>query len=204
MSYDQLTNTRMDFLKELGNVGAGNATTALSVLLNSRLEMEIPIVKVLEFDEIADMVGGADTVVTAVLTRFSGDVNGMTLFILEMDEAKNLISVMLGKRKDEVPDDLQHMERSVLKEVGNILMSSYIGSIGTLTGLDLKTNPPEISVDMAAAVLSQPIIVLGQIADKALIIDSKFIDNNRCINGVLLFVADEESFEQIFSSLGIR
>lgn len=204
MLEDNLTNTKIDVLKELGNIGAGNATTALSVLLGSRLEMELPIVKVLDFDEISNLVGGADVVIAAVLTRFTGDVNGMTLFIMELEEAKNLASAMLNKDKAYISDEFEHMDRSALKEVGNILMSSYVGSIGTLTGLDIRTNPPEICVDMTGAVLSQPLTVLGQIGDQALIIDSKLSDNDRLINGFILFVADEASFDNIFNSLGIR
>ena len=204
MSYDNLTNTRLDVLKEIGNIGAGNAATALSVLLQSKLKMEVPIVKVLEFNDIADMVGGADTIVAAVLTRFTGRVSGMTLFIMEMDEAKNLASVMLNKvfHADFVQFD--YMDKSALKEVGNILMSSYISSISTLTGFEIKTNPPEICVDMAGAVLSLPISVLGQVGDKALIIDSKFIDDDRSIDGFILFLADDASYDNIFDVLGIR
>lgn len=203
MSYENLSNARLDVLKEIGNIGAGNAATALSVLLHSRLGMETPIVKVLEFNDIADMVGGADMVVSAVLTRFTGEVSGLTLFILEMEEAKNMVSVMLNKV---FPDDFvefDHMDKSALKEVGNILMSSYISSISTLTGLEVKTNPPEICVDMAGAVLSMPISLLGQVGDKAFVIDSKFIDDERKIEGIILFVADDASLDSIFEALGI-
>lgn len=203
MSYENLSSERLDVLREIGNIGAGNAATALSVLLHSRLDMEIPVVKVLEFDDIAGMVGGADTVVSAVLTRFSGEVNGMTLFILEMEEAKHLVSVMLNRNYSEGFVEFDHMDKSALKEVGNILMSSYISSISTLTGLKVKTNPPEICVDMAGAVLSMPISVLGQVGDKALIIDSKFFDDNRRIEGFILFVSDDASLDSMFEALGI-
>lgn len=203
MLYDNLSSTRMDVLREIGNIGAGNAATALSVLLQSKLEMETPVVKILEFNDIAALVGGADTVVSAVLTHFTGQVNGMTLFIMEVEESKNLASVMLGKTFSDDFTEFDHMDKSVLKEVGNILMSSYVSSISTLTGLEVKTEPPEICVDMAGAVLSLPISMLGQVGDKALIIDSKFIDNNRPIDGFIMFVSDEESFDSIFNALGI-
>lgn len=99
--------------------------------------------------------------------------------------------------------DFDSMDKSALKEVGNILMSSYISSISTLTNLKLRTEPPAISIDMAGAVLSLPISELGQIGDRALIIDSKFLDNDKPINGFLMLVTDEESFDHIFESLGI-
>ena len=204
MAYKELNSMKLDVLREIGNIGAGNATTALSVMLNSNLRMEMPVVKVLGFNEIPDLVGGADTIVSAVLTHFKGEINGMTLFILEMEEAKNLLSAMLGKDYSEDFNDFDHMDKSTLKEVGNILMSSYISSISTLTNFKLRTEPPAICVDMAAAVLSMPISELGQIDDKALIIDSRFLDNERPINGFFMFVSDEESFNRIFEALGIR
>lgn len=203
MTYDELTNVKLDVLKEIGNIGAGNATTALSVLLNSNLRMEMPVVKILEFNDIPELVGGADTIVTAVLTHFTGQVSGMTLFILQMEEAKNLASTMLGKEYPKDYTEFDHMDKSVLKEIGNILMSSYISSISTLTNLQLRTDPPAICIDMAGAVLSLPLIELGQIGDQALIIDSKFLDNEKPINGFLMLVTDEQSFERIFESLGV-
>lgn len=203
MENSELTSEKIDVLRELGNIGAGNATTALSVLLHSNLRMEIPLVKVLEFNEISDVVGGPDTIVAAVLTHFMGAVTGMTLFILELEEAKNLSATMLSKESgsDMAFDEL---EQSAIKEVGNILMSSYINSISTMTGLELRIDPPAMCVDMAGAVLSLPISELGQVGDTALIIDSKFLDNERPINGFLMFVTAEECYGRIFEALGIR
>ncbi len=204
MANHELTSMKLDILKEIGNIGAGNATTALSVMLNSNLRMEVPVVKFLDFNEIPDMVGGPETIVAAVLTHFTGELQGMTLFILELEEAKNLAGTMLSKTYPEDFKEFDHMDKSALKEVGNILMSSYISSIGTLTNLQIRTEPPAICVDMAGAVLSLPISELGQVSDQALIIDSKFLDNQRPINGFLMFVTDEMSSEHIFESLGIR
>ena len=203
MTNYELTNQEIDALRELGNIGAGNATTSLAILLNSHLRMEIPVVKVLDFDDIADMIGGPDVIVTAVLTHFTGDIQGMTLFVLEKDEAKNLAGAMLGKT---YPEDyvFDHMDKSALKEVGNILMSSYLSSMETITNLILHVEPPVICVDMAGSVLSLPIIELGQIGDRALIIDSEILDNDKPINGFLMLVTDEDSYRKIFSSLGIR
>lgn len=203
MTNQDLTSMKLDVLREIGNIGAGNATTALSILLHNDLRMEMPVVKVMDFDEVAELVGGPETIVSAVLTHFKGDVAGMTLFILELEEAKNLAGSMLQKTYGEGLVDFDHMDKSALKEVGNILMSSYLSSIGTLTNLEVHMEPPAICMDMAGSVLDLPLIELGQIGDNALIIDSKFMDKDEPINGFLLFVADEESYEHIFSALGI-
>lgn len=203
MNNDDLTNMKIDVLTEIGNIGAGNATTSLSVLLQNNLRMEMPVVKIMNFDEVPEMIGGAETVVSAVLTHFDGDVSGMILFVLELNEAKNLAGSMLNKTYDEGFTQFDHMDKSALKEVGNILMSSYLSSISTLTNLQVHTDPPAICVDMAGSVLDLPLIELGQIGDNALIIDSKFMDKDEPIDGFLMFVADEESYDKIFKSLGI-
>lgn len=203
MTERELTSMKMDILREIGNIGTGHATSALSVMLNSNLRMEMPVVKLVDFNELADMVGGPETIVAAVLTHFTGGIEGMILFILEIDEAKNLAGTMLSKTYPEDFVGFDELDKSALKEVGNILMSSYVSSIGALTNLNLRTEPPAICVDMAGAVLSLPISELGQVGDDALIIDSKFLDNERPINGFLMFVSDEESSDSIVKSLGI-
>lgn len=202
MAEQKLTKEELDVLREIGNIGAGNATTSLSVLLHSNLRMEMPVVNIMNFDDIAEIIGGPDVIVTAVLTHFSGDIQGMTLFVLEKKDARNLAGTMLGKSYEE-EHDFYHMDKSALKEVGNIIMSSYLSSIETLTNLTFNVEPPMICVDMAGSVLSLPIIELGQIGDKALIIDSKILDNNEPINGFLLMVTDEQSYGNIFKALGI-
>ncbi|MGN0437942.1 MAG: chemotaxis protein CheC [Lachnospiraceae bacterium] len=203
MKNGELTKEELDILREIGNIGSGNATTALSVLLNSNLRMEIPTVNILSFDDIADIIGGPDVIVTAVLTHFTGDIQGMTLFVLEKKDARALAGTMQGKEYDE-EHEFDQMDKSALKEVGNIIMSSYLSSIETLTNMNLNVEPPLICVDMAGSVLSLPIIELGQIGDKALIIDSKILDNDDPINGFLLLVTDENSYENIINALGIR
>lgn len=203
MTERELTSMKLDILREIGNIGAGHATAALSVMLNSNLRMEMPVVKFVDFNELADMVGGPEALVVAVLTHFTGGIEGMILFILELEEAKNLAGMMLSKTYPKGFGGFDDMDKSVFKEIGNILMSSYISSIGTLTNQNLRMDPPAICVDMAGAVLSLPISELGQVDDQALIIDSKFLDNNRPINGFLMFVSDEESSDSIFKSLGI-
>ncbi len=203
MSYKDLSSEQLDVLKEIGNIGAGNATTSLAMLLNNNLRMDIPSVKIMSFDDVSEMVGGAETIVAAILTGFKGDVSGMVLFVLEIEDAKNLAGSMLNRTYGEGLVDFDAMDRSALKEVGNILMSAYLSSISTLTNLKVHTEPPGICIDMAGSVLDLPLIELGQVSDDALIIDSKFRDNNEWIDGYLIFVADEEAYKRIFTALGI-
>ena len=199
---NQNTDLKFDMLREIGSIGTGNATTALSVLLNSSLKIEVPVVDVVEFNDLYDMVGGAENLVAAVITHFEGEANGMLIFILPFEEAKNMANRMLHQAKSDSME-FDEMEASALCEIGNILMSSYMASIEALTNMEMRTKIPHVCIDMAGSILSVPMIELGRIGDHALIVNSKFSENDRQINGFILMISDENSYDRIFQKLGI-
>lgn len=118
---------KMDVLKEVGNIGAGNAATALSQLLNKPIDMAVPKVQLLSFEEITDKVGGAEELVYAVFLRVEGEAPGNLFFILTPEAASSLLSRIAGIEVSG-GDELSEMELSALSEIGNILAGSYLSS----------------------------------------------------------------------------
>ncbi len=198
-SKEQLSEQVKNALTELGNIGAGNATTSLSVLLSSRLTMTAPIVKLYDFNELENALGGPDTSVVGVLSRLNGPINAMILFVLGLDDAKNLASVMLGTELEWHGD----MGISAIGEIANILIGSYVASLGNLSGMELRYSQPQICIDMAGAILSVPCIEYGMISDKALLINSGFKAGNQEINGYIMLISEMHSFDQLLQKLGI-
>ena len=198
-SKEQLSEQVKNALTELGNIGAGNATTSLSVLLSSRLTMTAPIVKLYDFNELENALGGPETSVVGVLSRLNGPINAMILFVLGLDDAKNLASVMLGTELDWHGD----MGISAIGEIANILIGSYVASLGNLSGMELRYSQPQICIDMAGAILSVPCIEYGMISDKALLINSGFKTGNQEINGYIMLISEMHSFDQLLQKLGI-
>ena len=139
-SKEHLSEQVKNALTELGNIGAGNATTSLSVLLSSRLTMTAPIVKLYDFNELENALGGPETSVVGVLSRLNGPINAMILFVLGLDDAKNLASVMLGTELEWHGD----MGISAIGEIANILIGSYVASLGNLSGMELRYSQPQI------------------------------------------------------------
>lgn len=207
MSNDLNNNSRvvreehLDLLKEVGNIGAGNATTALAQIINGKVEMEVPEVKILEFSELSNILGGPDTQIIGILFGLSRDINGMMMFVLSMDSAKQLVSLLLGK---EVGDDLDEMEISTLKEIGNIISGAYVYSLSELCNITIWTSVPYVAMDMAAAVLSVPAIEIAKTADKALTIETLFNDGVNKIDGYFILIPEEESYMKILNKLGIN
>lgn len=198
-SKEQLSEQVRNALTELGNIGAGNATTSLSVLLSSRLTMTAPIVKLYDFNELENALGGPETSVVGVLSRLNGPINAMILFVLGLDDAKNLASVMLGTELEWHGD----MGISAIGEIANILIGSYVASLGNLSGMELRYSQPQICIDMAGAILSVPCIEYGMISDKALLINSGFKAGNQEINGYIMLISEMHSFDQLLQKLGI-
>lgn len=194
---------QMDVLKEVGNIGAGHAATALSTLIDKPVDMLVPNVRMVPFEEIAESVGGAEHVVIAIFLRVEGETPGNLFFILSMESSKKLLHNLLGI---EVLDEesFTEMELSALSEIGNILAGSYLSSLADFTKLNMAPTVPSLSIDMAGAILSYGLLQFGQMGDQALVIDTKFLDGNDEVEGHFFLIPDPESFEKIFSALGVQ
>ncbi|SHJ91286.1 chemotaxis protein CheC [Paramaledivibacter caminithermalis] len=190
----------LDVLKEVGNIGAGNATTALAKMLNKKIDMTVPKVNVLDFSDVADLIGGAETIVCSTLFEIEGDLNGSIMFLLETEYSKKLVSLIMNGYEVKDIDDLA---KSALKEIGNILSGAYVSSLSGLTGLNMKISVPSLAIDMAGAILSVPAIKFGQVSDKILIIETQFLEGNDNVKGYFLLVPDYDSYDILLRSLGV-
>lgn len=191
-----------DVLTEIGNIGAGNATTALSQLINSKIDMNVPKVELLDFSALADVVGSAEAIVVGILLNLSGDIDGMMMFMMEHDAAHRLVNRLVGK-DIENNEAFNDMELSALKEIGNIISGAYLSALSSLTNLKIVESVPFMAIDMAGAILSVPAIAFGELGDKALLIESEFNQTEYSVNGFFILIPTEESYGSILSSLGM-
>ncbi|AEM78792.1 chemotaxis protein CheC [Thermoanaerobacter thermohydrosulfuricus] len=198
---NRLNEMYLDILKELGNIGAGNAITALSTMIGKKVDMQVPKVKILDFQEVSDIFGSADTIIVGIYFDLDGDVKGNILFALDIKSAASLIWSLMGL---EVKEEFDELEKSALEEIGNIMAGSYVASLSTLTSLNMKISPPAISIDMAGAILSVPAIKYGEISDKILFIETQFIEGERLIKGDFFLIPDIISFDLILKALGVE
>lgn len=193
---------KMDVLKEVGNIGAGNAATALSRLLNKPIDMAVPKVQMLPFESVADRVGGAENIVLAIFLRVEGESPGNLFFILSPEAAKRLLHRLAGLEVDS-EDDFSEMELSALSEIGNILAGSYLSSLADFTNLMMVPTVPALAMDMAGAILSYGLLQFGEMGDSALLIDTTFIEGDHEVEGQFFLIPDPESFSKIFTALGV-
>ena len=201
INLQKVTENYYDILKEIGNIGTGNAMTALSQMMQCKVDMRVPQVRLLDFRDVGALMGGEEQIMACVMLGVEGDITGSMMFMVEKRAAKHLINkVMMGY--GDSGEEFTEMEFSALQEVGNIISGAYLNSLATLTNLKITETPPQLSVDMAGAILSVPAIEFGILGDKLLLIQSQFFDDME-IDGYFILVPDIESYAKIMSSLGI-
>lgn len=200
LNFENISQEYYDVLKELGNIGAGNATTALAQLLNCKVDMSVPQVRLIEFKEVGSMMGGEEQLMAGIYLKVEGDITGSIMFLLEKDSARHLVGKLMGMPIE--GDDFSEMEVSALKEVANIITACYLNSLSTMTNLKVFPSIPSLAIDMAGAILSVPAIEFGAMGDNILLIQTQFFDEIQ-LDGYFILIPDLESYERILTSLGI-
>ncbi|NLZ82638.1 MAG: chemotaxis protein CheC [Clostridiales bacterium] len=201
---NKIDNMQFDVLREIGNIGAGNATTALSQMIDAKVDMKVPNVELLEFKYLSDIIGGAENIVVGILFTLQGQIDGMMMFMMDLPASRHLVNSLMGKvGADNSEDDFTEIELSALSEIGNIIAGAYLSSLSALTNITITSSVPYMSIDMAGAILSVPAIEFGKVGDKALLIETEFGDDLNTVNGYFILIPSLESYSAILSSLGL-
>ncbi|MBQ8923645.1 MAG: chemotaxis protein CheC [Lachnospiraceae bacterium] len=194
-----ITNVK-NTLTELGNIGAGNASTSLSVLLKSMISVSPPEVKLCDFRELENAVGiSEEEMAVGVFSTIDGEIDAVISFIMPKDDAENLVKMVLG-------DDVEwnsDIGKSAISEISNILIGSYVGSLENLTNAKVRYTLPEICIDMLGAILSVPYIEFSQISDKSLLLSSEFKVGDYKIDGHIIMISSPHSFDKLMDRLGV-
>ena len=192
---------QMDALREVGNIGAGNSATALSQLLNRKIDMTVPSINIVPFRDIFSRIGGEE-LVSGVVVRVLGDTPGNILFVFDKETALGVIESLTG----ECSDQISEMGNSVLCEIGNIISGSYLNAISKLTNLVIMPSVPAVATDMLGAILSTTFIESGQYDDYVLDIETEFKqgEHGERLGGHFYYIPMPGSLEKILNILGVK
>lgn len=200
MTLEQVNDMYVDVLRELGNIGAGNATSAIANMLGTKIDMNVPSIRLMEVSDLGGALGAEDDTVVGIFLGLEKDIDGSMMFLLDIPSARYLVNSLMLQSVER--DTFDEMELSALKEIGNIIAGSYLSALSSLTGLSIMPSVPYIAVDMAAAILSVPAIQFGQYGDNALLIQTE-ICADVLVNGYFILMPEQKSYEKILTSLGL-
>jgi chemotaxis protein CheC len=192
----QYSELQLDALRELANIGSGNAATALSQMLGRPIDVSVPNALALPLADAVDAVGAADTIVTGVALPVFGDLDAIVLMLFSEEDEQTLCTLLGVEAGTEVG-------RSALGEIGNILGCSYIGALGAMTGLVLEPAPPQTVTDMLAAIVETVLASHAEATHLALLLDSDLIVENAECSFSFMLVPNEAGVAELLSRLGL-
>ena len=198
--YEDMDDTAKDMMREIGSIGTGNAATALSSLLKTGVEMTVPKVEILGYNEAVDLLGHPEDMISGVLVQMTGDVSGVMLFLMKMDFINEVLQCVLQESIDGY-EQMGEMEVSAATEVGNIIISSYILSLSKLADMDISLSVPAFSVNMLGGIMTVPMAEFGYVSDKLMMITGKCIIGGRNVDSNLLLLPDIQSLNYIMDRL---
>lgn len=200
--FSDLTGLQIDALREIGNIGSGNAATALATMLNSKIDMSVPQISILPFSEVPETVGGADTVVVGIFLRVHGSANANILFLLSMDKALLLVDLLMGRQPGET-QLLGEIEMSAMSEIGNIIAGTYLNALAMFTQLTLLPTVPAMGIDMAGALIDAVLAQFGEIGDYVLLLETQFIKGDQDVIGHFFLLPEPGALDTILNALGV-
>lgn len=212
MDFESLSGIELDVLREVGNIGAGHAATVLSTMLGERVDMRVPMARLLSFPAVAEALGGDEALIAGVCLGVDGRAPGVILYALPLPAARYLVDCLLGRpRTDDetpgrgwAPEDFDAMDRSALEEVGNILTGAFLAALSDLAALDLHPTVPALAIDMAGAIIDNVLFEVGRSGDFALFVETTFLTRGREFRGQFFLIPDPESLPVILASLGVN
>jgi chemotaxis protein CheC len=202
--YDNIDKIRLDALKELGNIGAGNAATSISMMLDKKVDINVPDVTVVPMSDLWKKFINPEEITAGAMIGVEGELSGAILFLVGAEDIKKLLEMMMLPR----PEDLTQLDEittSAIGELGNIMCSSYIVSLSSFTGFNIHSMPPNVVVDMVAAVVAEVSLINSEGEDYILLIetDMKVENYGKNILGYISYIPDEKSLKQLLGKLGL-
>ncbi len=200
----QLSSMQIDALKEIGNIGAGNAATALAQMVNSKIDMNVPQIAILPFDEVPELIGGADVHSVGIYLNISGSAPTNILFMLPVEKACLLVDMLMGRSPGTTsPENLSDLDISAMMEVGNIVSATYLNALSMFTNLNFIPSVPALGVDMAGAIVGAILAQYGQVGDHVLLLDTLFKKDDQDVVGHFFLLPEPGSLDIILSALGV-
>ena len=194
-----LSPLQLDALREVGNIGSGNAAVALSTMVDKKVLLSVPRASLVPLVKESDLVGGAETPVVGVYLHISGDASGSMLLLLADSSAAELAHLMVADPEEE----LTTVEQSALQETGSILAGSYLNALSQMTGILLRPSVPGFAMDMAGAIIDFILVEISQSEDYVLVIETEFDISQHKIRGHLILFPDLGSLDIILGRLGV-
>lgn len=199
-----LTHVQLDALREIGNIGSGNAATALAQFLNRKIDMTVPNASIMGFNEISNLVGGANKKILGIFLRIMGEISGRFLLLVSENTAIKMLKTLIPGCEVESLIKLNEMENSCLREVGNIIAGSFLNAMSVLTQTTMLNSLPSIKYDYAGTLIDDVVTDMVTVSKKVLMLETSFIEESEDMRIHIFILPASESLDLLLERIGVK
>jgi len=201
-SFNDINDMHIDVLREIANIGSGNAASSLSRMIGHPVNISIPEIGILGFNEAYATLGGPEAIMMGTLLMLRDGIDGMMMFLLPVEVVCDLVN-MLMFTDIKSHEEIDEMGYSVINEVSNIMSASFVTAISDMTDIVIDISPPEAALDMLGSIMSVPSIYFAKMSDTLLLIQNELEIEGKTARTSVLLLPDMPSLEKLMTSLGI-
>lgn len=198
-----LTKTQLDALREIGNIGSGNAASALAQFLNRKIDMAVPSASIMDFNAIPGLIGGPQKTVMGIFLKVMGEVSGRFLLLIPEKTALRLLHTLIPGCEIDSPLKMGELESSCMREVGNILAGAFLNALSVITQTPMLNSLPSMTFDMAGALIDSIVADMTSVSDKVLMIETSFIESEEDLRIHIFLLPDPASLQLLLQKIGV-
>jgi chemotaxis protein CheC len=198
-----LTRTQLDALREIGNIGSGNAASALAQFLNRKIDMAVPSASIMDFKAIPAIIGGPDKTVMGIFLKVMGEISGRFLLLIPEKTSLKLLHTLIPGCEIDTPLKMGELESSCMREVGNILAGAFLNALSVITQTPMLNSLPSMTYDMAGAMIDSIVADMASISDKVLMIETSFIESEEDLRIHIFLLPDPASLQLLLKKIGV-
>jgi chemotaxis protein CheC len=199
-----LRKDQLDALREVGNIGSGNAATALAQFLNRKIDMAVPRASIVPFGEISLRVGGPEERMIGIFLKVMGNISGRFLLMFPEHTTVKVLRALIPGSSIEKASQMGDMETSCMREVGNILAGAFLNALSVLTKTPMLNSLPSLAFDMAGALIDAVVADMAAVSDSVLMIETSFIESEEDLSIHIFLLPDPTSLDQLLEMLGVK
>jgi len=201
-SFDNINEIHIDVLREIANIGSGNAASSLSRMIGHPVNIQIPDIQIKGFNEATELLGGPETIMVGTLLFLTGGIEGMMMFLLPVEVVCDLVNMLMFTEIKSY-EEIDEMGYSVVSECSNIMSASFVTAIAEMTDMVIDISPPEATLDMLGSIMSVPSTYFADIGDSLLLMTNELEIEGKKTSANVLLLPDMPSLGKLMSSLGI-
>src|SRR6056297_411362 len=201
--YDKLESFHFEAIKEIGNIGTGNAATSLSTMMGKKVDITVPNVSLVEISRIPFMFQDPEKVTVGIQMSFFEDLNGQLLLLFDAEPAKQILELLIGQGSDDLTQ-MDEMQKSVFSELGNLVCRLLLEKKKQFTNLNLNSEVPHVTFDMVSAIVAESCLTYAEEEDKSIVIETEFdIESQVNVEAYLFQIMDPNSIPKLLNSIGM-